>query len=287
LRSPLFLSLVAAVACARLGAQESPAFVTYTHQMEEQGNLEIETHSDAGSPEHGNGFAASAVEFEYGTRAWWTTEFYLDGQATAHDSALFTGFRLENRFHVVPGEHWINPVLYVEFEDISGADKTILEVVGDDSQRDLLVPNAAARLDKQREIETKLILGSYAKGWTIAENVIAEKNLARGEPYEFGYAWLVSRPLALRALPGRCTWCRENFQAGVEMYGGLGTTNGFGLGGASHYVAPLVAWSLPDGPVFKVSTAFGLTGSSLPFLLRIGVSYEIQQIGQYFRRGPR
>ncbi len=283
----LLCFLIVSLAPAVLRAQEPPSFVTYTHQMEEQGNLDIETRTAIGSPQQGEAFGATAVELEYGARAWWTTEFYLDGQATAHDSALFTGFRWENRFHVVPGEHWINPVLYMEFEDINGADKTILEVVGTDSREDLLVPNGVARLEKQREIETKLILGSYAKGWTIAENFIAEKNVAHGEPYEFGYAWLLSRPLALKARPERCAFCPENFQAGVEIYGGLGTTDGFGLSGTSHYIAPLIAWSLPDGPVFKLSTAFGLTDASLPFLLRVGVSYEIQQIGRYFRRGTR
>ena len=42
-------------------------------------------------------------------------------------------------------EHMINPVLYVEYESISGADKTLLEVVGHDGQADLSEPNAEAR----------------------------------------------------------------------------------------------------------------------------------------------
>ena len=53
----------------------------------------------------------SDVEFEYGVNAWWTTEFYLDGQATQNQSTIFTGFRWENRFRPWMGEHWINPVL--------------------------------------------------------------------------------------------------------------------------------------------------------------------------------
>ena len=35
----------------------------------------------------------SGWEFEYGVKAWWTTELYLDGQTTFHDSTVFTGFR--------------------------------------------------------------------------------------------------------------------------------------------------------------------------------------------------
>ncbi|MGA2186243.1 MAG: hypothetical protein ABSH47_24780 [Bryobacteraceae bacterium] len=263
-------------------AQEPATFITYTHQMEEPGNLELESHSVTGVPDGGNRFFGTAVEFEYGLRGWWTMEFYLDGQTTAHDSAVFTGFRWENRFHLVSGEHWINPVLYFEFEDINGADKGLLEVVGNDGQADLLDSNAESRRERQRELEAKLILGSYVKGWTIAENFIAEKNLAH-EPFEFGYAVAVTRPLTLAARPNECRFCAENFQAGVEAYGGLGTHKNFGLADTSHYIAPLLAWSLPSGVTLKVSPGFGLTGSSLPFLLRVGVSYEISQIGRLFR----
>ena len=67
------------------------------------------------------------MEFEYGVTAWWTAEAYLQGQATANDSAVFTGFRFENRFRPLPREYWINPVFYVEYEDVNRADKSFLE----------------------------------------------------------------------------------------------------------------------------------------------------------------
>jgi len=275
------LAVVAAVclAGARCWAGEGPFFVTYTHQMEEPGNLEFAAKSVTGNPEHGNPFVATAAEFEYGMTAWWTSEWYLDGQATGSEGALFTGFRWENRFRLLWREHWINPVLYLEFEDINAADKTALEVVGHDSVEDLTAPNQAARREKQREMEAKLILGSYYKGWTIAENFIAEKNLAHA-PYEFGYAAGISRPLALTARPEACNFCRENIQAGVEVYGGLGTWGGFGLGETSHYVATTVSWTLANGTAFQVSPSFGVTARSARFLLRFGVSYEVAQFGR-------
>ena len=62
--------------------QESPYIVTYDHHLEEPGNLEIETKSALARPEAGHHFGALATELEYGARAWWTTELYLDGQAT-------------------------------------------------------------------------------------------------------------------------------------------------------------------------------------------------------------
>jgi hypothetical protein len=250
--------------------------------MEEPGNLEVAAKSITGDPSDGNRFFAVADEFEYGVQAWWTTEVYLDGQATNNESTVFTGFRWENRFRVLPHEHWINPVLYLEFEDISGADKTLLEVVNHDGKDDLIVPNAEARREKKREIETKLILSSYAKGWTIAENFIAEKNVAHA-PFEFGYSLGVSRPLALQARPDRCNLCAENVQAGFEIYGGLGTHKDFGLRRTSHYIAPVLAWTLANGTMFTLSPGFGLTESSVGFLLRVGVSYEVPQIGRKAR----
>jgi hypothetical protein len=263
-------------------AAEGPFFVTYTHQMEEPHSLEFSTRNVTGKPGDGNRFLGSALEFEYGVMGWWTTEFYLDGQTTSGESTIFTGYRWENRFRLLPREHWINPVFYVEFENINGADKTLLEIVNHDSKADLAVPNSEARLEKQREIEVRLILGSYFKGWTIAENFIAEKNVSHAL-YEFGYAAGISRPLALVARPERCNFCPENFQLGVEMYGGLGTNGDFGFRGTSQYIAPTAAWTLANGTTFQLSPGFGITGSSVGFLLRFGVSYEIPQFGRTIR----
>src|SRR5260370_24315566 len=69
-------------------AQETPYFVAYDHYLEEPGNLEIEYFSTFGTQRGGNNFHAFWAEFEYGATAWWTTEFYLDGQTTFHESTL-------------------------------------------------------------------------------------------------------------------------------------------------------------------------------------------------------
>jgi hypothetical protein len=254
-------------------AQEN-YFVTYTHHMEEPGNLEFATKSVSGFPRAGNAFLGNAIELEYGVKTWWTTELYLDSQTTANESSLFTGFRLENRFRPLLREHWINPVLYAEFEDINGADKALLEVVGHDGVADFLGRND--RSEKKREVELKLILSSNAKSWNFAENITAEKNLA-GEPWEFGYAMAVSRPLSLAASPNPCRVCRENFTLGAELYGGLGDRYSFGLHDTSHYLALTSAFHLPGGPTFSASPAAGLNSNSHGFLLRFGVSYEIDQ----------
>lgn len=267
-------------------AQERPYFITYSHEMEEPGNLEIKLGSVVGKPPSGNRFLGSALELEYGATAWWTIEFYLDGQVTQHDSTVFTGYRWENRFRLLMREHWINPVIYLEFENINGADKSLHEIVGHDRKADLIDRNGETRTEKKREVELKLILGSNYKGWNISENVILEKNLA-GDPWEFGYAWGVSRPLSLAAKAHNCTFCGEKFQAGVEMYGGLGERYSFGTSETSHYFGPAINWSAPNGMVLSFSPQFGLNDHSVPHLFRFGVSYEIDQFLSRLHRGNK
>jgi hypothetical protein len=262
-----------------LSAQERPYFVTYDHHMEEPGNLEIAYSPTIGVPRTANGFVSSLVEIGYGVKGWWTTEVYLAGQSTRRESTLFTSYRWENRFRPLLREHWINPVLYIEYFDGNGADKTLKEVVGFDNARDFLEPNSETRRERKREIETKLILSSNFKGWNLAENFIAEKNLGGGS-WEFGYAVGFNRPLALAARPQECSFCAENFRAGVEFYGGLGKATNLSLRGTSHYAAPVVSWELPHGTTLKVSPGFGLNGNSHRFLLRFGVNYEIAGFGR-------
>jgi hypothetical protein len=251
--------------------------------MEEPGNLEIAFHHVVGSPKGGNTFINTLMELEYGVKTWWTSELYLSGQSTRNESTVFTGYRLENRFRPFLREHWINPVLYVEFANINGADKSFREIVGHDGVQGALDPNSETRLEKKRELETKLILSSNFKGWNVSYNAIAEKNL-NNSPWEFGYAMAVNRPLALAASPRECTWCRENFLAGVEMYGGLGERYSFGLHDTSHYVAPTVAWKMPSGVALSISPAFGLNDNSHRVLLRFSMAYEISQVGRGVRR---
>src|SRR4051812_42240884 len=107
------LVLFLLISCA--GAQEAPYFVTYEHSMEEPGNLEISTQTTIGVQKQNlPTFIGSLLEFEYGVKGWWTSSLYLEGASQRHDSTIFTGFRIENRFKPLKSEHKINPLLYFE-----------------------------------------------------------------------------------------------------------------------------------------------------------------------------
>lgn len=277
------------IAAPALRAQESPFFVTYTHHMEEPGNLDIESSSTTGIPRRDQPlYLAPYMEFEYGVTARWTSEFYLEGQATSGDSTVFTGWRWENRYKPLAREHWINPVLYFEYEDLNEASRIQKEIEG--GGPDLTSRNALLTPQRDHELETKLILSSDVHDWNISENFIAAKNLSQSEGVEFGYAFGVSRPLASLASGTSCRLCRENFIAGVEMYGGLGSTLGFGVNNTAHYLATVVSWALTDNSSLRFSPGLGLTRESNLVLLRFGYTYEVQgfggKIARLFGRKP-
>jgi hypothetical protein len=283
LRKFLYLFLLA-VACPRMRAQDTPYFVTYDHHMEEAGTLEIETFSTMGFPqgpepadlaERGQRFyAAPYAEIEYAVQNRWTTAFYLEGQSTSGDSTLFTGWRWENRYRLFKKDHWLNPVLYIEDERLNEASRIAKEVVGEGP--DLDVSNASLRGVKAHELETKLILSSDAHHWNVSENFIVEKNLSRGEGFEFGYAVGISRSLSNSTQIPVCRFCRQRFVVGLEAYGATGNTiSGYSFSDTAQYVAPAVLYQLGARGLLRFSAAFGIGHESSRALLRVGYSYEI------------
>jgi hypothetical protein len=281
LQTGLFVLVV--FLCGRLWGQEPPYFVTYSDVLEEPGNLEIASQNIYATPKDVNPFYGQTLELEYGVTAWWTTEAYLQGQVTTHDSTVFTGFRFENRFRPLRTTHWINPVIYAEYEDVNQADKSFLEITGNHVIQDLAVSNALLRKDVERSIEGKIILSSYVKGFNISENFIAEKNVSN-EPWEFGYAAGASRSLANGGSARPCTFCRQRWAVGGEVFGGLGTRYTFGVDGTSHYAGPTVAYTTPHNLTFLAGPEFGLNANSATVLWRLKVSYEVNQFRDWFRR---
>jgi hypothetical protein len=265
------LSVVILLSLCPLIAQQNPYFVTYDHHLEEHRNLEISTQSTIGiQKEDRPTYLGQLLELEYGMTSWWSSALYLEGASQRHDSTVFTGFRLENRFKLI-SERKINPVLYFEYENINEASRIHKEIVGhaepsDESLSDL-------RAETEQEIEAKLIFSSDLKHWSIAENFIVEKNLSEDEGFEFGYALGVFRPLPAR-----------NLSAGLELYGGLGSTERFGFKETAHYLAPVLVWNLGRNQAIKVSPGFGLTENSDRMLLRFGYTYEINGFGQKISR---
>jgi hypothetical protein len=274
----LFLALGLALAPSA-HAQERAYFVTYDHYLEEPGNLEIAVATTTGVPRGDHrSYLAPWIELEYGITGWWTAELYLEGVTTRGDGSGFTGWRWENRFRPLKSEHRINPVLYVEYENINEASRIQKEIVGSGSLP--FEPIADLREEHVHELEAKLILSSALAAWNLSENLIVEKNLSQDEGLEFGYSVGVSRSLGGLASGSSCHICRENFVAGVEAYGGLGTSLERSLSDTRHFIAPVIAWHITDRSTLKASTAFGLTDASDRYLVRVGWAYELSTRGR-------
>jgi hypothetical protein len=269
------LLVVCSLAVIFAQAQDVPYFVTYNHDLTEPGNLEISVASTIGPHQAGqHSYIAPYLELEYGATRWWTPSFYLEGQSTAGQATFLTGWRVENRFRVLPEEHRINPLFYLEYENINEASRIQKEIVGlanssGESTSDL-------RGSRARELEAKLIFSSDAHRWNISENFTVEKNVISGEDFEFGYALGVFRALAKAGVVQICHFCRQNFSAGLEVYGGLGTAARFGLRDTAQYLAPAASWQITANSALHFSPAAGLTRGSQPLLLRLGYSYEIR-----------
>ena len=273
-RRPIRLAAALLLIATPLCAQERSYFVTYDHYLEEPGNLEIAVASTTGFPRHeGRGYFAPWLELEYGVTGWWTAELYLEGVATHHDGSGFTGWRWENRFRPLKGEHRINPVLYVEYENINEASRIQKEIVGGGPLS--VEPIDELRMEHAHELEGKAILSSAVRGWNVSGNFVFEKNLSEEEGLEFGYSVGASRSLGGLASGTTCWFCRENFVLGAEAYGGLGSTSEAGLADTRHFLAPVVGWRLTSRSTFKASVAFGLTEASDRYLLRVGWAYEL------------
>src|SRR5437016_5938988 len=96
----IFLLPLLLLPCA---AQESPFFVTYTHNMEEPGNLDLEFSTTNGIPRTGqSAYVAPYLEMEYGVTTRWTSELYLEGKlilsSDYHDWNISENFILAKNF---------------------------------------------------------------------------------------------------------------------------------------------------------------------------------------------
>jgi len=100
-------------AIASTGAGE-PYMVTYDHYLEEPGALKLRTFQ-RGYAAAGHDFHAGWLELEYGVKAWWTTDCTWMARRRFTTARCLLG-SLENRFRLLQREHFINPVLYIEYE---------------------------------------------------------------------------------------------------------------------------------------------------------------------------
>lgn len=159
-------------------------FTTYNHHIE-AGELEVMLMSDFTQPSdpkrendgHGDYFS-QMLELEYAPTDQLAFEFMMEGyEDIENDQTKFTGFRYEGRYRLFQEEVPLNPMLYLEYEDLHLATRYKMEVSGwveppyeeDDEEP-----------DRERILESRLILSQDIGPWNLAFNWINESDLTPG-----------------------------------------------------------------------------------------------------------
>jgi hypothetical protein len=251
-------------------AANSGFFSTYTSDVE-RGEFELMLMNDFTRPstfsreEDGFGnYLSHSLELEYGVTDQFATELITEWfEEVGTGDEAFTGFRWESRYRLFKRTVPLNPMVYVEYEDLDPRTRNKMEVSGW-----VRPPYTEATEDseRERELETRLVLSHDVGPLEVAFNWVNETDLESGTT-AFGYSLGV-------------LWMRRMAQAvqialGLEAYGGLGDTTSFGFQPErqEHYLAPTFMYHVDDGWMFQAQLAIGLSAAS-DQLVRLGFGYE-------------
>jgi len=171
-------------------------FVTYNSRVE-KGELELMVMNDYTQPStarraEGQGdYFSQMIELEYGVTDQYATELMIEWFAdTESGQKKFTGFRWENRYRLFRDDLPLNPMVYVEYEDLDPATRFKMEVSG------WVRPpyhESEEEPDRERILESRLILSDDIGPVNVAFNWISETDLGGGTTafgYSIGAMWM-------------------------------------------------------------------------------------------------
>jgi hypothetical protein len=126
----LFLAAGSLVASARIARADRRAYgVTYEAVLAPKGELDVEswsTYSRAGEIDGGPASrgARQMIELEYGITDRWDAALYNMLDVTSGDTdSGYAGFKVETRYRPsMPGEWFVDPILYFEFAELFRGD---------------------------------------------------------------------------------------------------------------------------------------------------------------------
>jgi hypothetical protein len=265
-------------------------FVLYDHQTDEKGETEVNVFGDFSNAVGDEPrYAAQLFEIERALTDRWEAALYLEGDKIDGEDYQFGGLRLESRYRPFEYGAFLNPVLYVEYENLNPDHKYLLDVTGRTD-----TPEGPEKWE--HEVETKLIVGrNITKKFDVAFNWINETNVDSGR-WEFGYAVGFNYALVgeadqeaeekehgkreARGHEWRADgWAIKEVKLGGELYGGLGdSTLGLTLDPnvTQQYAGLNLKTEWTNGLHVMVGGAAGLTKESERGLLRLMIGYEFE-----------
>ena len=255
-------------------------FVTYNHYVE-KGELELMLMNDFTSPskfrredEGQHSYFSQMVELEYGVTTQWATELMLEGfEEVTTGQSRFTGFRWENRYRLFKEEVPLNPMLYLEYEDLDPTTRYKMEVSG------WVRPpykEFGGEPDRERILESRLVLSQDYGRLNLAFNWINESDLNASGLTAFGYAMGARYDFngghyehsAGEEHAGHGGHHGEHSALkptlGLELYGGLGDTRrlDFNPSRQEHYLQPDIMIHLGKHAMLHLGFAIGLSEAS-------------------------
>ncbi len=227
---------------------------------------------------------------EYGITNRWTAGFMAEGQKIGGLPATFGGVRFSTYFKLFPHDRLLNLTLYGEYEDVSQAALYKMEISGFGTS-DLTIPLDAARRTPAHTFEQRVIAYHDWGRYDATFNFISETDL-QNYNNDFGYVWGVFRQPAwtgmngtggrmkMKTMAAPAALSRQRLGYGLEMAGGLGDVSQFGFywPRQQQYLGPLFTYALSPHWTFRLEPEFGLSAVSDPFVLRMGVTYTINNI---------
>ena len=260
-------------------------FVLYDHHTDEKGETEVNVFGDFSNAVGDEPrYSAQLFEIERALTDRWEAALYLEGDKIKDEDYQFGGLRLESRYRLFDYGVFLNPVLYVEYENLNPEHKYLLDVTGRTD-----TPEGPEKWE--HEIESKLIVGhDITNKFDVAFNWINETNLDTGR-WEFGYALGFNYALVGEAnqeaeeheAHGHARkgsgWEIKEVKLGGELYGGLGdSTLGLTLDPnvTQQYAGLNLKTEWANGLHLMVGGAAGLTKESERGLLRLMLGYEFE-----------
>jgi hypothetical protein len=260
-------------------------FVLYDHHTDEKGETEVNVFGDFSNAVGDEPrYSAQLFEIERALTDRWEAALYLEGDKIKDEDYQFGGLRLESRYRLFDYGVFLNPVLYVEYENLNPEHKYLLDVTG---RTDM--PDGPEKWE--HEIESKLIVGhDITNKFDVAFNWINESNLDTGR-WEFGYALGFNYALVGEAnqeaeeheAHGHARkgsgWEIKEVKLGGELYGGLGdSTLGLTLDPnvTQQYAGLNLKTEWANGLHLMVGGTAGLTKESEGGLLRLMLGYEFE-----------
>ncbi len=260
-------------------------FVTYNHHIE-KGELEVMVMNDFTAPskfkredDGQRSYFSQMIEVEYGLTEQWAIEPMLEGfEEPGTGQMRFTGFRFETRYRLFRDEVPLNPMLYVEYEDLDPLTRFKMETSGWIHPPYL---STGTEPDRERILESRLVLSQNFGPLNLAFNWINESDLnasgftafgySLGARYDFNHGHYGGRGEGGASHGGHHHDATDEKapkrhlpSVGLELYGGLGDTRRLALEPSrqEHYLQPIMMFHLSDRVMFHLGLAIGLSKAS-------------------------